>query len=399
MAPAPHPREGVFVFDAARALAALAVLVSHARGLVLLDAADQPSLSAVGTIVFAATGLGHQAVVVFFVVSGALVTRSLLRMHVGVWSPSDFAVARLSRLLVVLIPCLLLGAAEDRLGLAGAAETYGSPGTSAAAVAHRLGAGTLAGNLAFLQGMSVPVFGSNVPLWTLSVEAWCYACAFCAFALLRVAREPIQAVGCIAALGLALIFVLTPAFWQLAPLWAIGAAAGLVLPGHKRRRTRSDQDRAPCSNAAERRNGLVHAAAGLALVGAVLVARSIGERHQALADYALASIAAWALVILSSWEPHPGFVVRALRRVAGFSYSLYLSHFPMLALCAAFALQGRRLSIEVGSLALAASMALAALGQAVMVWALFERRTGLVRDALLGLRRGFAVRHSRRFAP
>ena len=382
MRPASHPRRhGLFVYDAARAIAALAVLASHARSLVLLDAADQPPLSLPARIVFAATGLGHQAVVVFFVVSGALVTRSLLRMQAGVWSPADFAVARLCRLLLVLVPCLLLGALEDRLGLSGATATYGALGTSATVVADRLAVGTLVGNLAFLQGMVVPVFGSNVPLWTLSVEAWCYAGAFCVFAVGRAPRQPVQAAVCIVAFGLAAAVVLTPAFWQLVPLWAVGAASAVHRPRPGRRASFGDVGTTEKPSAGQA--GRSRALALIALVGATLAARSFGGEHQAFADYALALVAAGSLTVLSTWTPRPGIAVRTLRRLADLSYSLYLSHIPLLALCASWALQGRRLPFEVGSVALATFLALVALGQATLLWAVFERHTGAVRDALL----------------
>lgn len=176
MDPTRAPGGRLFIFDAARALAALAVLLAHTRGFVMSDAARQPPLTVLGQAVFGFTALGHQAVIVFLVVSGTMVTRTMLAMHRrDRWSGGEFWTARLVRLWLVLVPCLLLGGLQDRLGLALSDPLqgiYGSPGTSAAAVADGLGFGALVGNIAFLQGFKVPVFGSNLPLWTLAIEAW-----------------------------------------------------------------------------------------------------------------------------------------------------------------------------------------------------------------------------------
>ena len=64
------------------------------------------------------SGLGHQWVIVFFVLSGYLVGGSVLRsVRTGSWSWRAYLLARLSRLYVVLLPALLLGGALDWLGM------------------------------------------------------------------------------------------------------------------------------------------------------------------------------------------------------------------------------------------------------------------------------------------
>ena len=64
-----------------------------------------------------ATGLGHQAVVVFFVLSGYLVGGSVLTAYQsGRWSWAAYALRRLTRLWVVLLPALIITLAVDGLG-------------------------------------------------------------------------------------------------------------------------------------------------------------------------------------------------------------------------------------------------------------------------------------------
>ena len=218
------------VFDLARASAALAVLVAHGRSLLLLDLKNQPNLSAAGRLFYGATGLGHQAVIVFFVASGALVTRAMLRLEAGgAWSARSFIVARLSRLWTVLLPCLILGGVLDRLGTALGdglvyAGRYGALRPWAPPEPIRLDLMTLAGNLGFLQTIAVPTFGTNVPLWSLANEAWYYLAAFLLWSAWRKRAQPVRA-GLWAGGALLLwLVVLTPDMRWLAPTWAIGAA-------------------------------------------------------------------------------------------------------------------------------------------------------------------------------
>ena len=368
----------LFIFDAARALAALAVLLAHTRGFVMSDAARQPPMTVLGQTVFGLTALGHQAVIVFLVVSGTMVTRAMLAMHRrGRWSGVEFWTARLVRLWLVLVPCLLLGGLQDRLGLAMTdpfADVYGSPGTSAVAVAGQLGLGALAGNVAFLQGFAVPVFGSNLPLWTLAVEAWCYVCGFGLFSLWRARHAPHRLALHGLWMGALAAGLFTPAFGLLLPIWLIGAGVALALP-----RNDGEAEAGP----RERPGAWLPRAGVMTAFGlAVVAARLASARHPIASDYGLAGTTAATLWMLATWNPAATLVVRGLRATAGLSYTLYLSHFPLLALLAATVLDHGQLSFGPAGVVLIAAAAALAIGQAVLLWWAFERRTGAVRAAV-----------------
>jgi peptidoglycan/LPS O-acetylase OafA/YrhL len=185
--------------DAVRGLAALVVFLSHVPQLFLRLDLRNALVHAVGstaqavheTLLVRRPQIGHEAVVVFFVLSGYFVGGSTVRsMSDGRWAWKHYLLQRLTRLWVVLIPALCLGWVLDTAGLhlsSGVDSIYTAPATQhevAANVAAGLGPATLCGNILFLQGLLVPVFGTNMPLWSLSYEFWYYvAFPFLAIAL------------------------------------------------------------------------------------------------------------------------------------------------------------------------------------------------------------------------
>ena len=165
--------------DLIRVLAAWAVMFGHLRALFFVDfpQVQSPSLLLKGT--YFVTGFGNEAVLVFFVLSGFLISSAIFgRLATGGWSWSDYAIDRASRLYIVLIPGLLLGFLWDKLGSTIFASTgiYSHPLESFAStvVQTRMGIGTFVGNLFFLQTIVCPPFGSNAPLWSLANEFWYY---------------------------------------------------------------------------------------------------------------------------------------------------------------------------------------------------------------------------------
>ena len=93
--------------DGIRGAAALAVYLGHLRASLFVDALEA-HLGIVGRFFYYATGLGHQAVVVFFVLSGFLVGGSLLRTEPEPGRWRAYALARATRLYVVLLPACII---------------------------------------------------------------------------------------------------------------------------------------------------------------------------------------------------------------------------------------------------------------------------------------------------
>lgn len=156
------------LISALRGLAALQVAASHLRAEIYpgLRTLEDPSLAYMGLAFF--TGFAHQAVVVFFLISGWLVGGSLMNRFGKPQALAQYAIDRFTRLWTVLLPTLLLTLA---VGLViGAA----APGPVDFDPANEFSAASFAGNLFGLQTVTVPDFGGNYPLWSLAHETWYY---------------------------------------------------------------------------------------------------------------------------------------------------------------------------------------------------------------------------------
>src|SRR5712692_11026282 len=216
--------------DLIRGVSALAVMIGHVRGLFFLDFPFLVNKSLAYRVLYAVTGFGHQAVMIFFVLSGYFIGMSVIDSVAGQrWSWRVYLVNRLARLQLVLFPALLLGAFWDQIGMRipQAASFYygGLYKYFAPSVALRSTLPVFFGNLFFLQSVVSPVFGSNGPLWILSYEFWYYI-LFPALMLAAVSWIGVR--HRVLYLGFALVV-----FWFVGPsislyflIWLAGAAVG-----------------------------------------------------------------------------------------------------------------------------------------------------------------------------
>lgn len=165
--------------DAIRTLASWAVMWDHLRALLFVSYQELHSPSRLTSTLFFFTGFGHEAVMVFFVLSGFLISSNIITRRVsGRWDWLDYAIDRLSRLYVVLIPGLFFGLLWDKAGAYLFASkgfyTHAVDGFSLAIVQDRITLRNFFGSMFFLQGIVCSTFGSNGPLWSLANEFWYY---------------------------------------------------------------------------------------------------------------------------------------------------------------------------------------------------------------------------------
>ena len=142
--------------DLLRGLAALTVFLHHCN-LLGLDG---------GVFSWLRKDVGHSAVVIFFVLSGYVISATLPRNG----SALDYGIRRVSRIQSVAIPAVLLtwtlGLAASHLALPGADDNYqlNKPWIYVPLAL------TFSGDL---WGFAEPAF-SNVPYWSLNYEVWYY---------------------------------------------------------------------------------------------------------------------------------------------------------------------------------------------------------------------------------
>ena len=172
---------------------------------------------------------------IFFVLSGYLVGGSIVRsLRTAQWSWRVYLTKRMTRLYVVLLPAIAIGAMLDYAGihLFGTGSIYTAPegmglGTLASLLS-RLQPSVLLGNAFFLESIRIPYPGTNASIWSLVNEFWYYL----AFPMLALAwakgRSWTVRLGYASGAGAVLAFV----GWHIAilfPIWIFGAL-GSMLP-------------------------------------------------------------------------------------------------------------------------------------------------------------------------
>ncbi|OSJ09955.1 hypothetical protein BST63_07720 [Bradyrhizobium canariense] len=170
-----------------RGLAALAVLMFHASALVITPSAVEHTgvlFGVIWSVLRFVAKWGHEAVIIFFVLSGYLVGGPfLIRVLQDKIVSADYLVARLSRMFVVLIPALLLTAILDGSSLAwlngqSVIDARASFFPDRENLWSFLRLREAVCNAAFLQMLWCKQYGSNLSLWSISNEGLYYLAWF-----------------------------------------------------------------------------------------------------------------------------------------------------------------------------------------------------------------------------
>jgi peptidoglycan/LPS O-acetylase OafA/YrhL len=367
----PNTEPSLVYLDVARALAALVVMASHLRKILLGDYKDFHHLGLLWRPFYFVTNLGREAVIVFFVLSGFLISKSVCNLAVSSrWSWRSYAIKRLSRLWMVLVPALVLTLLLDHLGMRSSPALYagrlnpvlGSMPLTSASYAPS----TFIGNILFLQEVAVPSFGSDTPLWSLANEFWYYVLfPLFYFSMRTYYKLPVR----ITLFALASTLCLGP-LRQQAPLglvWLLGYLVLLSLPYIRR-----------CSKLS--RIGIASGAA-LGLVLALVYFESTGT-FAGGSEFILGFLFASLLGVLTTFRL-ARFGTRLATFVASFSYTLYVIHLPLFAFLTSVLLHSARLAPNMSGLAAYGACFFAAIVCAYVMSLLFERNTARVQATLL----------------
>jgi len=214
-----HPLQSL-ALSLLRGVAALAVAAGHLRSEIypgLRTLADPTFTYQVFAFV---TGFAHQAVIVFFLISGWLVGGSLLNRLHQPRALANYAIDRVTRLWSVLLPTLVL------ILMIGIAIGEADPGQADASPANHYSALSFIGNLLGLQTFLVPNFGGNYALWSLTYETWYYV-QFPLLALALFGHGRWRRAACAATFVL-LVVTLPGMISTYFILWLLGAAFSRV---------------------------------------------------------------------------------------------------------------------------------------------------------------------------
>jgi peptidoglycan/LPS O-acetylase OafA/YrhL len=367
--------------DLIRGLAALAVLVYHVRYRFFLDYHDLPNPTLLSKVFYVLTAFGHDAVMIFFVLSGYFISASVIRdCRQQRWSWAKYATNRLTRLYLVLLPGLLLTVFWDQLGLACFADHPIYTGVAQPwmhdffDVGRNFNLPISFGNAVFLQGISVPPLGSNVPLWSLSYEFWYYVLFPCAWLALVGARSWWKRL--IAAGGfLVLLYWVGTSMVFYFPIWLFGTAVCLLPP----LRSFTQRQRAVATWTA-----LGAFAASLIVVHSSGFRRLVGDSVLRM-DYCIGvSFAVFLyLLVQDRTASAEGRYARVASGLASFSYSLYVAHMPLLVFCRAWLVPNEPWRPDLVHLGIGAAISVVGVVYAVLLSRFTEAQTDTIREFFL----------------
>ncbi|MHB1856647.1 MAG: acyltransferase family protein [Acidobacteriaceae bacterium] len=305
-----------------RGIAAFVVLLGHWRSIFFVDWPQVRHHNLLLGLFYWSSKFGHEAVVVFFVLSGYLIGRTVLRpVWSGKWSAKHYALHRLIRLEIVLFPALCLCWLWDSAGihLFSPSPTYlGTGGSSVLAynIPSWINAHIFFGNLVFLQTLLVPPFGSDNPLWSLANEFWYYALFPCLVIALTARFSWLR--RAIATLVMIAISVFIGK-WMLGGylIWLLGVLL-IFLPK-------------PVGLKNRHRSLLLLASLVCIAMQLVLTTAAGKPERQINTDYVLAILVTVLLyTLLHDPRPVSKLYKKFAAKIAGFSYTLYLTHLPVL---------------------------------------------------------------------
>jgi peptidoglycan/LPS O-acetylase OafA/YrhL len=363
------------LLDFLRANAALLVVLAHSRPYYFLDIAYVDRPNEVLRLFYFVTGLGHEAVVVFFVLSGFLIGGSLTEsMQRGSFELPRYLMARFVRIFIVYVPALMITQAIFLLGVLLLRDPGDVPSWIAPMFSRQqLDLGGVSQAICFasgLQGFSCPSWEQNPVLWSLGFEWALYLIAPAIIQLIVWKASPVlRLLGIVVVCAIAATVCrhaepMEALFWFGA--WFLGVGSYRILQAR----------RVPVS--------VGFLGVGLTIAGMVI--RHTDALDQMTTDMIIAAGVAIAIACRSMVE-FP-FAPRFFAWAAGFSYTLYAIHAPFIYfVVTSFRQAGFPPDIAPSPapfMELAATISIC-LVAAYLVSLVTERKTGQVRAALAKL--------------
>lgn len=301
--------EHYYWLDWLRFVSALMVVISHARGGNWVEWAkiNNGDKTLTTYIFFCITRAGLEWVVVFFVLSGFLVGgKTIKKINKKEFTITKFIIDRVSRVWTPLIPVLFLSS------------------LCSIALGNGVNLADFLGNLLGFQGVLVKTLGINAPLWSLAYEIWFYILigAFGAIASMCGAQQVCALLVFAASL---LIFTKLSAVYLFC--WIIGAIGFFINANTAKIQIAGSLIIALVGYLASQ---LVSESLSLHVE---TIQKLLPRREQSI--IILATGISMFVASLSKLRPRNELYLQIEKwgtSAAAFSYTLYLSHYPILAL-------------------------------------------------------------------
>jgi peptidoglycan/LPS O-acetylase OafA/YrhL len=371
-------RASTIHLDAVRGAAALAVVIYHIRYKFFLDYSESAG-GLLARLFYVITSFGHDAVMVFFVLSGYLISGTILKdVTAGNWSWSRYLLNRMTRLYIVLLPGLGLTVFWDLLGLrlfpshpayTGLAQAWKHDFFN---VSETLTPSIFFANVAFMHSISgIPPLGSNSPLWSLTNE-FAYYLIFPVALLAIWATTAGRARVVYSVIVALLVYHFGSRILLYFPIWLFGVALRFI----------------PTFRIGPRHARLRNLTTAIMIVGVTALRHTswfsaiAGPASLEVGDYVVGFAFAVGLYVLLLDGRYAGSSLydRLARASANISYTLYVVHIPFLIFLRAFLNQGRQWDVGPWTALVAATLFVATLAYASVVWYCFEARTSTVRE-------------------
>ncbi|TWJ00792.1 peptidoglycan/LPS O-acetylase OafA/YrhL [Mucilaginibacter frigoritolerans] len=293
---------------------ALLVVFNHLRSILFKDYPLLKHANAFTKFFYLLTSLGHQAVVIFFVLSGYLVGGSVIsEIRKGKFDIKLYALKRISRLYAVLLFALVLTIVLDHTGIyfdqVGLYTDKIKTATLGFSIANRLSFKYFVTSLCMMQTIILPPIGSNSPLWSLAYEFWYYV-AFPCCSLLLIFIKSKNKYAFLCAILLILMFTFLPQSIKLSFfIWLIGLIPFYITLKKP------------------------YKFISLIALPIWLALKKVVHIDDFLYDFILALIVAFGISSFENYnQPAKGFFLKANEKLSSFSYSTYLIHFPIIML-------------------------------------------------------------------
>jgi peptidoglycan/LPS O-acetylase OafA/YrhL len=297
------------LLDLSRWIAAFIVFAGHLHELLLspYEQVEQPNMLIAGF--YFVSGLSSEAVMVFFVLSGFLIGgKNLERAKADSFHFSSYCIDRISRLYVVLLPAVFIGYFLDVIGSSYFPEAGLYNLFSYHIITEHLDTSILIGNLLMLQSFYTTVIGSNFPLWSLSFEFWFYL-LFGLLILSIFGNKQDKSKYWYLILSVIIVLILGYKFILYFLIWCIGLSVAFL-------------------NKKIIKNPII---ALILFISVLIISRFDLITIQYLPD--LLTAISFGIFLLSMKEVNNSFLYKTKKInsvLAGFSYSLYLLHYPLI---------------------------------------------------------------------